>query len=270
MEETKDQVENPEPEEQELSHADKLVGVFAEPAPTFSKMAKFPPRNKDWLFPVLLLIVVTILAQAVMMSNPVIRLSVMQKQLAKVEKNFKEMVDSGRLTQAQADQQMENVRERMEEGVGSNLIFTSIGIIVGTFIIFFIISGVFFLFARFVLKGDGTYNSSMVAYGLPFYLIVLQTVVRVILALVMVKFFSDTSAASFVDADTSTFGGMLLSKVDLFSIWFYVVLSFSYAKMFKSNNTGKYFAMIFGLWIGVSIIFFFLAQAIPFLRFFQM
>jgi len=40
--------------------------------------------------------------------------------------------------------------------------------------------------------------------------------------------------------------------------------------MFKSEDTGKYFAMVFGLWIGVSIIWYFIVQAVPFLGSFGM
>ena len=56
-------------EEQELSHTDKLVGVFTEPAAMFSKAAKFPAKTADWIIPVLVVIVISILSQLVMMSN---------------------------------------------------------------------------------------------------------------------------------------------------------------------------------------------------------
>ena len=57
-------------EELELSHTDKLVGVFAEPQSMFSKIAKFQAKTSDWLIPVFVVIVVAILSQFVMLSNP--------------------------------------------------------------------------------------------------------------------------------------------------------------------------------------------------------
>jgi len=46
-------------------------------------------------------------------------------------------------------------------------------------------------------------------------------------------------------------------------------MSIGLAKMFKSETTGKYYAMIFGLWIGFGLLFFFLGKAIPMLGMFS-
>ena len=254
----------------ELNHTDKLVGVFTEPGTMFGKTSKFPPKAIDWLIPIVLLIVVAALSNILMMSNPKIKYDVVEKQMARFEEDFQEQVKKGEMTQEQADERLDQMREQMEQFGGVGMILQIVGIVAVTFILFFIISGVFFLTAKFGLKGDGTYSSSMVAYGLPYYISVIQVIIMVILALSMDKFFASTSIAQFVDIDTKTFGGFLLGKLDIFSIWFYAIVSIGYAKMFKSASYGKYFAMIFGWWLGFSILMFFAAQAIPFLKYFMM
>ena len=45
----------------ELSHSDKMIGVFSEPAKMFAHTSKFPPRNKDWVIPVLIFFIVVAL-----------------------------------------------------------------------------------------------------------------------------------------------------------------------------------------------------------------
>ena len=273
MEETKNQeapkMSSVEAEEFEINHTDKLVGLFSEPGNTFSKMSKFPPKTADWIIPLVIIMVVALLSNIVMMSNPTIKMSIIEKNMKQVEKQFSDMVASGQMTQAQADQQLDNMRERFDQGVTpATIAISAISIIVITFIVFFVVSGVFLLFAKFALKGTGTYKEAMVAYGLPHYIIVLQVIVMVILAFIMNKYMTGTSIAAFTGADTTTIGGFLLSKADIFSIWFYAAVAIGYAKMFKSNSAGKYFAMIFGLWIGFSLLLFFLAKALPFLRWF--
>ena len=49
---------NSEPEEshEELSHSDKMIGVFTEPGKTFDNASKFPPRTKDWVLPLVILL----------------------------------------------------------------------------------------------------------------------------------------------------------------------------------------------------------------------
>ena len=87
MEENKDykqQISVNEEEDFELNHSDKLVGVFTEPTKTFERMAKFPLKTVDWLLPLILLIIVAVLANFVVMSNPTIRYNVIEKNLAQV------------------------------------------------------------------------------------------------------------------------------------------------------------------------------------------
>jgi hypothetical protein len=265
MEEMKDQVPNMSPvepeEEAELSHTDKLVGIFSEPGNTFTKMAKSGAKTSDWLIPLVILLAVSILSSIVMFTNPDIKLKMQQEN----EKRIQEMVDKGTLTQEQADQQIEMSGKFMSGPF--MIITTSISIVVMGFIFFFVIVGAFFLFVKFVLKGDGTFKDAMTAYGLPYYISIIQAIVMVILSLVMGKVFQSTSVAAFMDIPKDNFLHFILSKLDILSIWFYAVISIGFAKMFKSADVKKYYALIFGLWIGVGLIFFFLAKAVPFLEF---
>ncbi len=249
---------------EELSHIDKMVGVFTEPAKTFSVISKFAVKNSDWLIPIILLIIVSVAANLAMMSNPVIKSIVMEKSITRVEKNLQKAVESGKLTQEKADEQLEKIRDNMERSMGSPIL-SFVGPLLYTFITFFIIAGIFFLFAKFALGGDGTYSTSMVAYGLPHYISIVQVIVLVILALSMDRPFMDLSLATLLDYDRTTIAGFLLSKLDIFAIWFYAVVSVAYAKMFKSDSTGKYFIMIFGLWIGFGLLMFIGAKFMPFL-----
>ena len=77
-----------EHEEFEMNHTDKLVGVFSEPGNTFSKIAKFPAKTSDWIIPILILIVVTILSYVVLMNNPAVKASINEKNIARIEKQF--------------------------------------------------------------------------------------------------------------------------------------------------------------------------------------
>ncbi len=265
MDEMNEQLSANDENIEELSHTDKMVGVFTEPNKTFSAMSKFAIKNSDWLIPIVVLIIVSVAANLAMMSNPVIKATIMEKSIKQIEKNLKEAVESGRLSEEQADEQLEKIRDNMERTMGSPIL-SFVGPFLYTFITFFIISGVFFLFAKFALGGEGTYSTSMVAYGLPHYIMIVQTIILVILALSMDKPFRDLSLTTLLDYDRTTIVGFLLGRLDVFAIWFYSVVSIAYARLFKSESTGKYFAMIFGLWIGFGFLMFLGAKFIPFLR----
>lgn len=266
--ETIDEIMAEDEEQDELGITDKLVGVLTEPSTLFSKLAKSTPNNMDWFIPLLVVIILGIASLFISMSNPEVRASATEKQMEMIEKNFQEAVDNGQMTQAQADEQLDRIQEQIENAGSGQLIMQAVGIFIFIFIMFFIIAGVFHLFAKSALSGDGTYKHAMVAYGLPSYITALQIIVMIVLTIFFGRMFMDTSVGSFLEMDKSTFIGMILHKLDIFSIWFYFAVSVGFAKMYKSENIGKYLAMVFGLWIGFSVLMFFLAKALPFLRWF--
>ncbi|MDA3861057.1 MAG: YIP1 family protein [Melioribacteraceae bacterium] len=256
-----------EEEEFEFNHSDKLVGLFSEPANTFTKIAQAQTKVIDWLIPLLIFIVVISLSTIIMQSNPQIKFQMIEKQTEAMEKSFSEYVNSGAMTQEQADTQIEAIRERMEGSGIEMLIPQIVGIVIFSFIVFFIMSGFYYGVIRLILKGDGTFSNAMVGYGLPFYIASVQSILVVIVAMLMNKMATDLSVATFLDLDKTEFVGFLLSKLDLFSIWFYVVVGIALAKMFKSEETTKYVGMVIGLWLGFSLLFFYLGNAFPLLSF---
>jgi hypothetical protein len=222
----------------------------------------------DWLLPFLLLLITVIISNFVMMSDPQIKSEVTKKQLETIEKNLAEMIKEGKMTKEQAEQQMEMIEQRMEEfGSGSTgLIIQAISILVMGFIMFFIVCGVYFLLAKFVLKGDGGYSSVLVASGLTSYISIIQVVLATILSILLGTLIRDTSVGSLMSVNKEEFTGFLLSKLDVISIWTYLVVSIGLSRMLKSSDTKKYAILVFGLWIIWSIIVFFVSKSVPFLQ----
>ncbi len=256
---------NEVPVEEELSHSDKLVGVFAEPGVMYAKTAQFPPRTIDWIIPLLVMVIISIASAWIIQSNPEVSYNIRQEQLGKIENSFQEMVNKGQMTKAQAKEQMDRIEEKMSEG--TNMVQVVIFTIVRVFLFFFIVSGIYFIAARFIFKGEGTYASAMVANGLTAYIDVIQVIIATILTIVTGRLVMDTSLASFMHIDKITFGGFILGKLDVITIWSLAIVSIGLAKMFKAGSMTKYFIFVFGLWIVWSLIIFGLGQAIPFLRF---
>ena len=247
--------------EEELSHSDKMIGIFTEPSSTFEKIAKFPVKTIDWLLPILLLLLVISLTQILVMSNEEIAYQVKQKQ----EKSINEMVEKRVLTREQADQQIEQSEKFSKSPLG--WIFQTIGIFIFGFIIFFFVALIYFLFAKFALKGNGGFTSALVAGGLTAYISIIQIVLAAILAMAFGKLLGDISVASLASIDKATITGWLLGKVDPFSIWAYSITGIGLAKMFRSDSTTKYFIVVFGVWILGSLLLWGLGKVIPFLGF---
>jgi len=256
------------PEEAELSHSDKMIGVITEPAVTFEKTSRFPPKTIDWFLPYLILLLLVVITQILVMSNPEIFFQVKEKQITQMQQTFDEMVQKGQMTKEQADEQMNRMQDRFAQSRSvSGYIIQSVSILIVGFIFFFIVTGVYFLFAKFVFKGEGTYTSALVANGLPAYITSIEVILAAILSLVLGRMINDVSIGSLINADKFTFVGFILGKLDIITIWAFIIIGLGLSKMFKSSSAGKFYGMVFGLWITWSLLIFFAAKAVPFLKF---
>ncbi len=251
--------------EEELSHSDKMIGIFTEPVKTFESIAKFPAKTIDWFLPVFLTFLVVAITQIVINSNKGLHSQIVDKQITRVQQNLDKAVAEKKISQDQANEQLNAMQDRMESFGGLQIVFIVVGVFIGGFIVFFIMSGIYYLFVKFLLKGDGNYNSVLVASGMTFYIAIIQIIVATIFTFALGRLVSDTSIAGFMDTNRLSFAGFIFSKLDIFSIWIYIVLSIGLAKMFKSLTTGKYYITVFGIWIIGGLLFFFIAKAIPFL-----
>lgn len=262
--ETEDTLQPQEPKQEieELSHTDKIVGVISEPSNLFSKLVFLPTKATDWILPLLALIVVAIVSTFIYMSNPEIKYQMQQEQEKAMREQFDKMVESGQMSREQADEQMEQSAQFVNNPMFMYLI-PSISVFVIMLLWFFIFTTLAFLLAKFALKGEGGYSQAMTAMGLPLYISVLGSIILVIAGMLMGKMLTGLNPATLMGMDLKTLPGFLLSRLDLFTIWFYVVVGISFAKMFKSDDVKKYVITSLAAWLIFMFIIFGLAQAVP-------
>lgn len=256
------QPEQPANEIEELSHTDKIVGVISEPSNLFSKLAFLNTKATDWLLPLLLLIIVAIASTFIYMSNPEIKMEMQQQQEKAMREQFDKMVESGQMSREQADEQLEKSSEFVSNPMFMYLI-PSISVFVIMLLWFFVFTTLAFLIAKFAFKGDGSYSQAMTAMGLPLYISVFQSILLVIVGILMGKMLTGLNPASLMGMELKTLPGFLLSRLDVFSIWFYIVVGIAFAKMFKSDNVKKYIFTSIGVWLVFMFIIFGLAQVSP-------
>lgn len=250
------------PQIEELSHSDKMIGVFSEPAKTFQITSLFPTRTKDWVIPLLILFALIGIIRSISMMNEEVMYEAKKQQYKMID----EMVEKGTMTREQGDQALERIDQQMAFMKGPiGWVINIVSTMIFGFIFFFIIAGIYFLFIKTILKGDGTYQHTLVASGLTAYISMVQILVGGILTFVLGKIIMDTSIINFLDVDKKTILGFVLAKIDPISIWAYAVLGIAFAKLFKSKDTTKYIIMVFVLWILGGLLFFFLGKAFPFL-----
>ena len=147
MNDTNENLNQPAIEGEELSHSDKMIGVFSEPSNMFESTAKFPPRTKDWLIPVLILFLVIAIIRIVAMSNKEIAYESKKAQVDRIEK----MVEDGTLTREQGDRALEQIDQQSKFMSGPvGWVITVVSTIIFGGIFFFIMVGIYFLLIKFL------------------------------------------------------------------------------------------------------------------------
>ncbi len=248
-----------ESNEEHISFADKVIGVITSPKEILTKLAANKPRSSDWVIPIILMIVVVSVSNILYFYIPDLKYQLQEKQYEAIQKSLDSKIESEDITPEQAKTQMELAKKQMEQFGFVTIIFQVIGGAIFLFINFFIVNGVFYLFIKYVLNGEGDFKSAMSAYGSVYYILILQAIFALLLTLITNKFYTGLNIYSFSDMEMLSFEGFIFRKLDLFLIWFYVLLGISYAKFFKSESSKAYIILVLSIWIISSALFYYLS-----------
>jgi hypothetical protein len=253
----------PEPEEP-IAFIDKVIGIFTSPGDTMEKISQKPPKVLDWIIPVIIMIVIMFLSSWLTDQNASIKSQKNDYELKVTEKSFNMQVEAGALTQEKVDELLDNYYYAKQKDDPYKFIKLVGSLVFGIFLIFFLVNIIFFLLSRFILKGEGTYNNALVAYGFAYYILILQVILNLVLMLATEEYYLGFGLSNFFNVESFSFAEFVLRKLDPFVIWFYAVLGISLAKMFKSKDTTKFVISVFAVWIGFSLLFYYISTLSPY------
>jgi len=223
-----------------LSVTDKFVGILTEPRSTYENIKAAGAKTTDWLIPLFFLIVIILAGTLLRYSNEAFMAQILDKQKAAMQ----ERVESGSMTQEQADQASAQI-----DSMGSlQKVFASVGVVLGVPIVFFLIALVYWLIIRYGFKGEITFAMLLAVYGLTAYIGLIDQLLAIVLMFVTDNPLATFSPAIFLKPDMASTTFKLLNAINPITIWSYFVLAIGFhigAKISKS----KAYALTFGLWI---------------------
>ncbi len=261
-----EQLQNNQPSEdittnfEEMTLSDKITGVLIEPSKVFENVKIFNPKISDWLIPLLILIILTILSTYLITTNPEIKAEIDLKSKQAIEESLDKQVKEGKITQQQKEEQLEQI-EKFTSGPAM-MIIQYISITLFMFLFTFVIAAVYYLIWIFMLKGQGSYNHALSVYGLSLVINMIEVILVSILSLIMVKFMNSFSVAAFLDLEKGKTLNYILSKINPFTFWWLYVVGVGLGKVY-SVPKNKSLITIFVLWL----IYVLIGKFIPFLSF---
>lgn len=238
--------QTPAPETASLG--DLMMNVFTSPAEAFDGIRQGPPRTSVWVIPFLLTILLASAFSYVMFSNETLREQVMEPQ----RKALQERVDSGQMTQEQADRASEQM-----SGGGMMMIFGVIGSAIFISIAFFGAALVLWLAGKFALKSTAGYGKYLELYGLSAWIGILGLLVTILMVVAMNSLYATPSLglAVFNEYDSSNKMHLVMSSINIFGIWQAVVVGIGLGKLAdKPTGTGITVAMVLWvLWVACAV-----------------
>ncbi|MDZ4711600.1 MAG: Yip1 family protein [bacterium] len=232
-----------EPEDhEELSKGDAMAGIFTAPGETFETITNTPKKNY-WLIPVLICVAVGLIATVLFMQDAELVAKTMEKQKQKMQEQFQKSVKEGKMSQEDADKTMESMNPK---GTFFKVIGFG-GAAIGPFIILFILSLIYFVILK-IMKSPVEFANVLNVVGLALLITAIGSIVSTVISVLKGEMSGINPALLLSEASVGEKMHSLLSKLDAFSIWFYVVISIGLSKVAKIDMI-KSAAMVFGIFI---------------------
>ena len=222
----------------------QLINVYVAPGDVFERIKSAPKKNGFWAIPITLTIVIGIISAFLIFSDAAIQAQLKEQ----AEKSVQQMIDQGRIPPDRADA----AREQAASMVGSPLgkVIGIISIIVFTFAGLFVVSLAMQLVGKIAFKATVPYGKVMEVVGASFMTnYVLGSIVTMLIMLAMGSLYATPGLALLISGfDPMNKLHVLLSAVNVFSIWYLAVLSIGVGKIF-SGSTAKAAVHVVGLWV---------------------
>ena len=242
---TPDVNQNPGHYREPISKTDAMVGVFTEPGNTYESIAAV--KGNYWVLPIVIAIVVGIIAVFIGQMDPQLFGDMMSKQRKKMEEKFQEQVKEGSMTQEQAQQSMEQSAKFMDpNGVFFKLIAFG-GSIIGTFMIFIILSLLYLLGLK-IFKAQFEFTNILNVVGLAMLISAIGGLIAIVLSVIMGQLTGVGLGLILKEEAVGEKMYALITKLDVFTIWFYAVISIGLSKIARIPMA-KSVSLVFGIWI---------------------
>jgi hypothetical protein len=224
-----------------MSFVDKVVNIFASPGELYENVRLTPKTITNWLVPWLIFTVIAVALTQLVMSDP----AIVDQMRSMMRQRIAQAVAEGKITQEMADQQIEAF------GPGSTLftITTIGGTVLWTFAAMFVLGLVYWVIGKSVMKAPAPYGKVVEVVGLTYFISTLDQIVTTIIIFVRGSLFSSLSLGHFVsEFDINNKMHILLSKLNVFSIWIVIVTAIGLAKLFQ-RDFPKVLVIVLVLWV---------------------
>lgn len=229
-----------------MSLTDKIVGVFASPGELFENVRLSPRTTSNWLAPTIILVLVGVLMSTLVLTNSSLFDQYKRITEEQMEKGLQRQIAEGKISQQQADQ----ARDQMT-GFGTIGIYVQRygAAVAGPFVALFLVSLLYWLLGKGVMKTVTPYMKVVEVVGLTFFIGVIESVVTTMLNIGLNSVFASPSlslAISEFSIDNKMH--LLAASMNVFTFWTLAVISVGLSRLFQKDFP-KVAVLVFALWL---------------------
>ncbi|MBS1518434.1 MAG: YIP1 family protein [Bacteroidetes bacterium] len=239
---TPPQEEIQEYQQEQLTVTEAMSGVISVPGETYETIAATEKKNY-WLIPIIIAIVLGLISSFIFMQDKELTSKVMDKQKAKMMERFEKNIKEGKMTQEQANNAMESINP---EGTMFKIIGYG-GAALGPFIILFILGLIYFIALK-VLKSEAGFTDVLNVVGLAYLIIAIGNLIATVISVIKGDLGSLSLGLLLSEESVGSKVYTMISKLDVFSIWFYTVVAIGITKIGRISMA-KSVIFVFGIWI---------------------
>ncbi|HUI64653.1 MAG TPA: YIP1 family protein [Bacteroidota bacterium] len=229
-----------------MSLTDKIVGVLASPGELFDNVRLTPKTTSNWLVPTLILVLVGVLMSTLVLTNASLYDQYKHMADQQVEKSLQKQIAEGKITQQQADQAHEQMAAYGSIGI---YIQRYGGAILGPFIALFLVSLLYWLLGKGVMKATAPYMKVAEVVGLTFFIGVIESIVTTMLSIGLNNAFASPSLALTIsDFSIDNKMHLLAASMNVFTFWSLAVISIGLSRLFQKDFP-KVAVLVFALWL---------------------
>jgi hypothetical protein len=235
---------------QPMSFTEKLTNIFASPGELFDNVRDTASTPSNWVVPLIIFIIVAFAMSQMMLRNPSLADQLRTQIQQSTEQRFQEQIQSGKMTPEQADQARAQMERFTDPASPWMMITTGGSLLIVTPIALFLLCLVYWLLGKSVMKATAPYMKVVEVIGLTFFIGSLESIVTTIMATALDHLHAGPNLALFV-LDSFSLQNKLhvvLSKINLFTIWDLVVTSIGLSHLFR-KDLNKVLVLVFALWI---------------------
>lgn len=233
-----------------MSFTEKMTNIFASPGELYENVRDTGATASNWIVPLIIFIIIAFVTSWITMHNPSLASQLKDQISQQTEKSLQEAIQSGKMTPEQAEQSRQQMEQFTDPSSPWMMITTAGSLIIVIPIGLFLVCLVYWLLGKTVMKSASPYMKVVEVVGLTFFIGCLEAIVTVIMAIGFDKLHAGPNLALAVLGDFSLENKfhLLLSKVNVFTIWSLVVTSIGLSKIF-SKDLNKVLVLVFALWI---------------------